>query len=589
MPIDREIRFVTAGNSNTTSQVFYNNYLADSTPVETEYFSFYKPGYYTYGGTLDYLSQDPLAIFTNLVKPPIRFKFTSHTESLSGDSYFIHEIYKLDYDVYKLYSDNQIANTQNLLNKSDNSLSKTEGVPNDSSNSNILENTNKIPFGNNVIPVPEKFFGQPLTSKDYTTIQKYFSEPFATFTASTSGVTGSVYDLFLDEYVKKFGDYKSQLFKNKGQYFINTKMVFNVNLGKDYTDFYSLKTFSGTGTTEIIVVTSTTVSTGATGPDATVTGITIQTAETVVYSERMITTGWHDTRQIVSTNNTNYIINNGPFSGIEVKGNYFTYFEVPDKPFMEYPVMEGQLSTFTPEFRWSNGDRADSFIVQINYNTGDTGFTGSSVINYPVEKNEKNAKVVRSKIKDSTTETETDKTIYNFQVPMKSNKQFLWRVGNSVELIDIFNVRRNVVTFSDYYSAISQAEPIKTYVVTESDSPFVEAVAGFGTPPSLDYESEVAEYTLSGTVSGSTVTGATIQLTYPNSAYTISMTDSAGTYSFSGLETGIYILTTNYRGYQEDVRFVNVTSDTTENFKLKLLWGNNVDTWGKMAGESYYT
>ena len=68
MSIEREIRFVTAGNSNTTSQVFYNNYIADSTPVETDYFSFYKPGYYTYGGTLDYLGQDPFAIFTNLVK-----------------------------------------------------------------------------------------------------------------------------------------------------------------------------------------------------------------------------------------------------------------------------------------------------------------------------------------------------------------------------------------------------------------------------------------------------------------------------------------------------------------------------------------
>lgn len=584
MPIEREIRFVTAGNSNTTSQVFYNNYLADSTPVETDYFSFYKPGYYTYGGTLDYLSQDPFAIFTNLIKPPIRFKFTSHTESLTGDSYFIHEIYKLDYDTYKLYSDNQIANSQ----KVNNSISKNnkESAP---LNSIDLNNSNGVKFGNNEIPVPEKLFGQSLTSSDKNTIQSYFDSPFITFTAATSAITGNVYDLFLDEYVKNLGEYKSQLFKNKGQYFINTKMVFNINLGKDYTDFYTLNTSIKSGVTTFTAVTAISVVTGATGPITIVTGVTTQTAATAFFSQNVLTSEWNNTQNIISSNNIDYKISSGPFTGTIVRGNYFSYFEVPDKPSMEYPIMQGQLSTFTPEFRWSNGDRADSFLMQINYNTVDTGFTGSSVINYPVEKNEKNEKTIKNRLKDPTIETETEKTIYFFQVPMKSNKQFIWRVGNSVELIDIFNVRRNVVTFSEYYSATSQSEAIRTYVVSESDSPFIEHVAGFDTPPSLDYESEVAEYILNGTISGSTVTGATVQLTYPNSAYTISMTDSGGTYSFSGLQSGMYTLTTDYRGYQQDIRTINITSNTTENFKLHLIWGNNVDTWGKMAGESYYT
>jgi len=590
MSIDREIRFTTAGNNNTVSQVFYNNYFADSTPVENNYFSFYKPGYYTYGGTLDYYSQEPEAIFTNLIKPPIRFLFTANTESLSGDSYFIHEIYKLDYSTYKLYSDNQIADSQDLINAQNSTTRQATDINEPpTSQSNLIENSNDIRLGNNEIPVPQKFFGNPLTTKDKQTIQSYFSKPFTTFTASTSAITGNVYDLFLDEYIKNLGEYKSQLFKDRGHYFINTKMIFNVNLDKDYVDYFQLEKVVTTGVTATTVVTTaTTVFTGSTGPEASVTALTVVTAITFTVSEEYVESEWDDTLSITATNNTYHVVQAGPFAGTKVIGNYFVYFEVPDKPVMEYPIMEGQLSTFTPEFRWSNGDGADSFLVQINYNTIDTGFTGSSVINYPIDKNEKNSNVIKNKIKNTTAETETEKTIYNFQVPVKSNNSFIWRVGNSVELIDIFNVRRNVVTFSDYYSAISQLEPIKTYVVSESDSPYIESISGFGTPPSLDYESEIAEYTLSGTVSGSTVTGATIQLTYPNSAYTISMTDSAGTYSFSGLQSGTYILTTNYRGYEQDVRFVNIISDTSLGFKLNLIWGNDDDTWGKMAGESYY-
>jgi hypothetical protein len=172
---------------------------------------------------------------------------------------------------------------------------------------------------------------------------------------------------------------------------------------------------------------------------------------------------------------------------------------------------------------------------------------------------------------------------------MKSNKSFIYRVGNSKELIDAFDVRRSVVTFTDYYSATSQAAPIRTYVKSESDSKYVSAISGLVEPPSLDYESEIAEYTLSGTVSGSTVTGATMTLTYPNSSFVNTTTDLLGNYSFAGLEAGVYTLTTNYRGYQQDIRSINIAGDTSENFKLKLQWGNNVDTWGKLAGENYYT
>jgi hypothetical protein len=551
MSINREIRYVTSGDKNSRSQAFYNNYWSDSRPVQTSYFLFTKPQFYTYGGTLNYYSQDPYAIFTNLVKPPIRFVFSANTFSLSGDSYFIHDIYRLDYDTYKLFSDNQIGNSQEIKNTlfGNNIPRPNDAPPLNNILSRELVSGNSTRKGNNPIPQPEKFPGNPLTTSDAATIQGILGNPILTITASTSGITGNVYDLYLDQYIKQKGFYKTELFIDRAQYFINTRIVFNVNLGKNY-DGYS-KLDSGFGFNSI-------------------------------------NTTWNNQLQLSATNSVAHSIESGPFAGMQVIGNFFAYFNVPDKPKLEYPIMSGQLTTFTPEFRWSNGDRADSFLIQVSYNTGDTNFTGT-VFNYPVEKHEKNSQIMRSTTQGSTEELATDKNIYTFQLPVKSNKSFIYRIGNSKEIIDVFDVRRNVITFSDYYLAISQSEPIRTYVRTESDSRYVTEIAGLGVPPSLDYESEVAEFILSGVVSGSTVTGATMQLTYPNSSFVTTTTDLTGAYSFSGLETGVYTLTTNYRGYQQDVRIINISSDTTLNFKLKILWSDDVDTWGKMAGESYYT
>ena len=547
MGINREIRYITAGDSNSVSQAFYNNCLADSMPAQTSFFSFLKPMYYTYGGTLDYYGQDPYAIFTNLVRPPIRFIFSANTSSLSGDSYFIHEIYRLDYDTFKLYSDNQIDTPVNLTNKSDSSNNSTgNNLVGKNASSKGFESSEKIKTGNNRIIQPEKFFGGELTNSDKSTIQNFLSNPLIIITASTSGITGNVYDLFIEQYVKRLGNYKTELFLDKSQYFVNTKLVFYKNLNKNYEDFYNNN-----------------------------------------FGAAAIPSQWNDSLKIISTNNSKYTIDSGMFTGIDVIGNYFSYFIVPDKPKVEYPVAEGQLSTFTPEFRWSNGDSADSFLIRISYNTGDTGFTGT-VYNYPVEKSEKNSKTSTSVTKGSFDEISTTKTLYTFQISVKSNKSFIWQIGNSREFIDIFDVRRNVVTFSEYYAAISQSEPIKTYVVSESDSKISSEISGLRTPPSLDYESEISEYILSGTVSGNlTVTGATMTLTYPNSSFITTVTDLNGNYLFSSLESGSYILTTNYRGYQQDIRAINLTGDTSENFSLKLLWGNNFDIWGELGASLF--
>lgn len=525
---------MTSGTKNNVSQVFYNNIFVDSKSVTVPFFSVMKPKFVTYGGTLNYYAQDPYAIFTNLVRPPIRFVFTANTESLSGNTIIIHEIYRLDYETFKLYGDNQIESSQQISNTKNDSPVKTSPA-----DKRILErefiSKNATVRGNNPIVQPEKFFGEPLTINDQKTIQGFFTNPILIITASTSAITGSIYDLYLDQYIKQQNRFKTELFIDKGQYFVNTKIQSSVDIQSDFIDFVSS------------------------------------------VDNRVV--NFNSTIELISTNSVPYTIDRGLFSGITVSGNYFTYFVVPDKPVFEYPIMTGSLTTFTPEFRWSNGDNADTFLLQINYNTSDTGFTGSSTFNYPVEKTEKNTKISRSKTKSADSEFETDKAIYTFQVPVKSNSPFIYRVGNSKEIVDVFNVRRSVLTFTDYYSATTQPQPIKIYVRTETDSPYEPGITGFETPPSLDYESPLDSFILSGMVSGSTVTGATIQLTYPNSSYIVVNTDTTGAYYFSGLSTGNYTLTTNYRGYSQDVRMINLTGNSTLDYEIQTSWSNIYDQW----------
>jgi len=543
MGINRERRFITSGTKNNVSQVFYNNIFVNNTSVTVPFFSIMKPKFTTYGGTLNYFSQDPYAIFTNLVRPPIRFIITANTESLSGDSYFIHEIYRIDYETFKLYGDNQIESSQQIFN-SKNDRPSTSTLPGGSDITKDYKNGARTIKGNNTIIQPEKFFGEALTDKDKETIQGFLNKPLLIITASTSAITGNIYDLYLDQYIKQESRFKTELFIDKAQYFISTKIVTNVDVENNFIDFVS--------------------------------------------SVNSQASNFNSNIQLISTNSIPYTIEKGLFSGITVSGNFFSYFIVPDKPVLEYPIMTGSLTTFTPEFRWSNGDNADTFLLQINYNVNDSGFTGISTFNYPIEKTDKNTKISRSRIKTPNSEFESDKAIYTFQVPVKSNSPFIYRIGNSKEIVDIFNVRRNVITFTDYYSATTQPEPIRVYVRTETDSPFEPGISGFETPPSLDYESPIDTFTLSGVVSGSIVTGATIQLTYPNNSFVVATTDTTGFYSFSGLSSGSYTMTTNYRGYEQDIRVISITGNTSQNFKIKLLWSNNFDTWAKLAGENYY-
>jgi len=528
MLIPEKIRyFTTVGDNDTESQALYNNNWAEIYEGRLPVFSQIIPTYKTIGGTVDYYGQNPLSVFTNLAKPFIRYTFTGDTSSIVSIDRIIHKIYKINYDTFKNFQTNQPTISVEKEIKIKDPTSEAESAYTQRGREKLGSNP-QIDF--------VRAYNQPLLPDEAKLLQPLLSEPYQIFTASTSGITTNIYDFYPSQYSKQIGQFQEELFEDKAQYFVETEFYFEIDKGLGYENYYT-------------------------------------------YVDDVLTEQpWNDVVSFTTTNPT-HTIEVGDFAGLEVKGNYFTYFTVPNKPKLEYPYVENTLDTFSPEFFWSEGEESDEYLVQINYNTGDTSFSGT-IFNYPISKTDNNRHFSESKVKLPDTEFSSNKTIRSASIPLKGNSSsFLYRVGNVKYLENIFGVRQFVVTFSDTKSATTQSEAVKTFVRVQSDSPYVDTIAGYTVPESISVESPLGEYILSGYVSGSTVTGATIQLSYPNSAFVTTTTDLTGYFEFTELEEGTYTITTNYRGYAEDYRSIYLSGNTSLSIELQIRWDNIYDKW----------
>jgi len=542
------------GNSTTISSAesFYINKFIDVSQYGASYFTFDTPLYYTMGGTPNYYNQDIYSIFTNISRPFIRFVFTANTISFGTGTTIKHNIYRIPYDEFSKYASEIIR--KSIEEIEDSSTEEIKETFTDESGSIKTTSTSRTTSKTNTTQKSApKLFPSKISSTDnndkLAPIRSLLENPILTITATTTGITTDVYNLFLDEYQKKKGDYKFQLFQDYAQYFITTQFNFQREQGADYTEFYQI--------------------------DSNKNLILID------YQKDFTET----------TLNRAHTITAGTFSGVSVVGNFFTYFLIPNKPKWESPLVSGQLTTFSPTWRWSETDDGDNFVLQVVYNTGDTTFSGT-VYSYPISKEDTRLstnEMLGTDVEPWSITQKTTDVIRKMSVSLSPGKTFLYRIGNVKELINLFGVKQRVVTFSDINSATTSYNAFNTYISVESDSPYVDALPKLEYPDYLDYGiTTLDSFILSGTVSGSTVTGATIQLIYPNTSYVTQSTDSLGNYLFDSLEAGTYALNTYYRGYQQDSRVISITGDTSLSFRLKLLWSNNVDTWDKMANENYF-
>ncbi len=545
-----------ANYTDGPAEAFYINHFVSSKQFDASFLEYDTPSYYTLGGTLNYYSQDYWSIFTNISRPFIKFTFTANTNNFGTGTTIKHEIYRINHKDYIEYTNEIIRN--NTKKTSSYIFEETENTITNNSGISTTTLTRKKTASNNTSEeltpksfpkeVPGFFYGM---ESNYDKPKSLLTNPILTITATTTGISASDYYLFLEKYQKSLGNYEYQLFEDYGQYFITTQFEFERPQGAGLYDFYAKDD-----------------------------------------EKKLIPIEYKCSYKELTPTNI-HTITGGTFSGVTVFGNYFTYFLIPNKPKWETPYVQNVLDTFSPTFFWSNTDDGNSFLLQVVYNSGDSQSFSGVVYSYPIEK-EKTAlstdEMLNRADGDWSITQKTLDVVRKYSVPLFRGKQFWYRIGNVKELKNIFGVNQNVVTFSDILSATTSPLPYTNTVYVKSDSSHVEAISEWVFPEYLkDDISGTTQYSLSGKVVGSIVTGTTMQLIYPNSNYETQLTDSVGNYLFVRLEPGIYTLNAFYRGYQQYSQTVNMIDNTVlPTIKLKLMWDNNYDTWGKMANENYY-
>jgi len=539
-----------SGSATTTTQSFYSNKNVNLLSGGTTVDSIDSPMYYSFGGTQDYYGQDPQAVFTNMNAPFIRFYFTANTYSISGDTEFVHEIYKLDNETYKNYNTTFDKIDSKNINQTNQLTERQVVTQNGKTTITDITKSSKNILGT------ETFINTGATKIDE--IQRLLQDPYYKYVVPSSAMTFPIYDLILGEFIKTSGttagSYTKKLFDDKSQYFV--KSFFRYKILNDVNEFDTYKIYNNNNSEDLI---------STIGYDAkfypsyfvNLNENSLNSSSTEVYTITKyptISASTYEDRQ------RDVEITTPTFNGTVVGGNFFAYFTVPNKPKFESPVLSGQTDTFSPKVFFSNVEDGDEYVIEVTYDLQDTGYTNNKVV-YNVSKN-----------------LSVDTKIQEVAFSMKTNSNFMYRVGNVKKLTNVFDVKQKITTFSNNLTGSTQVEPPQLYIFAESDSPSTTQISIAVTPPSV-FNQAPGNYNLILNVSGSTVTGATITLQDPINNILTGVTNLVGNISFSGLTVGNYLLTTEYRGYDTYIQQFELSENKEINYNIEILWDNEHDMW----------
>lgn len=344
----------------------------------------------------------------------------------------------------------------------------------------------------------------------------------ASFTATTT------HSFEFPERVKPYGQFAQDLLRDKSQFFVNSRFVFPRDIDQTFGE---VQTISGDSVVTLYVVPS-----GAT--------------------------------ELLTSSGQPHQITGGTFSGITINGAYFTYFSPPHKPDInvinDAPSVVGNLPTFSPIFSFKNVDDGDYYKLQVTYNTGDTAFSGTTTL-FKIAMQDGDPEFIRT-----------------FSTPLTPNEDFIYRIGNTKEIINLFGIKQNVTTWGEYVAAR-----------TANDGQF-----------------ELSGTVYKNIVGGTTLAGATITLTVQStisnvdlgvdstqnpdifsevtsplgggsgSTITVGPTSSNGTYSFGRINGGTYLVTGSHPSYPPDQTIsITITQDTNLDFVFGILWGSIIVTF----------
>ncbi len=502
MAIEKQIISRTSGSGDSMSQVFLSNNFADSKEAVTTPIGFNVPIYTLQGATFNYYEQTTDGISASLNNSKsITFLISANTSSLSGVTKMKHDIYKIDYDVFTALT---ISNFE---------LSSTTSSLNASSASGSVTTINTNPLS--AVTEASLILLSAITTPIHTVIE------------SVSGATflvGSAHTINLPKRIKPKGLYTQNLFTDKAQYFLDTTFLIEQPINQTLGD---VLTYSGNQIIQLYDMP-------------------------------------FSSNTFVQTSSRTHIITGGTFIGSSISGASFTYFVPPKKADIFVingrPAVEGLLNTFAPIFSFKNVEDGDYYKVQVNYNTGDTSFTGETTT-FKFDKQIGNADYIRT-----------------VALAVTPNSEFLYRVGNSKEIINLFSVKQNVTTWSEF-----------TYAKAANDGTF--RLSGHtwlnqigGSPVSSVTLSLVVDSTISAVDLGSdalTDPELSSEVTNPlgGGAGSVIIVNSNvnGYFDFGTINGGLYNITAQHPdpfNFPTQTVSIYITTSTNLDIIFSILWGN---------------
>jgi len=364
----------STGDQNSSSQVLSQNTLGYFNNISYgNYFSYLYPVYRLEGASLDYYNVDYNSISYDITNGKIYTLFFSG-ESISsvsghtGSTLLTHSLYRLPFSAYTTVISSSISGLTNTID--------------------LTGSTSGTATGNTE------------TSFD---IQSFFDTPLVSITENVSGITiiNSAYTYSFPTLYKDVGNFTQPIFEDKGQYVLDSIFSFEESNDMTLGDAYFLN------------------------PD---NSFIPQQA----YLEPSATTYYSSNLGPVE------ITGDTPFSGTVINGAFFTYFVPPKKPNLyvsggrQLIAIEGLQTNLSPVFNFANVDDGDYYLLQVNYDTFDTPFSGTEIYTYTINKQVGDAEFVRV-----------------FSTPLRANDDFNYRIGNTKEIINIFGTKQSITNWSD--------------------------------------------------------------------------------------------------------------------------------------------
>ncbi len=387
---------------------------------------------------------------------------------------------------------------------------------------------------------------QDVGSSAYTQyIIDSLANPLITFVENASGTTGVAalisgnrYTFTFPNLVKPPGGYTIQLFQDRAQYFINTKFVFPKTINQTLGDIEVLET-TNDGSIQRIQIIS-------------------------YYQDNYVMTE--------SSLGSHTITGETPFSGLTVNGAFLTFFLTPQKPDLYVSDGNKQINvigsqpTYSPTFNFSRVDDGDFYRLQVTYDKTDTAFSSPTKIERLINKQDGDAEYVRT-----------------YSTPLLPNREFLYRIGNTKQIISLFGTKQQVTSWTDPIYAVTANDGRfnfsgTTYLNTISTGTTLSGVTieliGVYSNSSIDLFVDTKNdlnifQTVNERIDQSSTFGSSI----------ITTSDANGYFDFGRIDGGTFSLRitppTEYASVLPiTVRQVSINSDIGLDIILAMIWGS---------------